>query len=141
MSNNNDDSMVWPVIHSYSRAQALADGVLIDVSATAREAGFVYPTAVTIAVWEKYVRAPQWVVSGTEELRLCAILSVLHNEIRHLRNEGLSLRFAAPVASEGRPTPRVESYKWYGILVRLKAVCGPGDNLEPVLTIMMPNED
>jgi hypothetical protein len=27
------------LIHSYSRAQALADGVLIDVSDTAREAG------------------------------------------------------------------------------------------------------
>jgi hypothetical protein len=26
-------------------------------------------------------------------------------------------------------------------LVRLKAVCGPGDNGEPVLTVMMPGED
>jgi hypothetical protein len=26
-------------------------------------------------------------------------------------------------------------------LVRLKAVCGPGDELEPVITIMLSNED
>jgi len=25
--------------------------------------------------------------------------------------------------------------------VTLKAVCGPGDNLEPVITIMTPDED
>jgi hypothetical protein len=26
-------------------------------------------------------------------------------------------------------------------LVRLKAVCGPGDEGEPVITVMMPDED
>jgi hypothetical protein len=26
-------------------------------------------------------------------------------------------------------------------LVRLKAVCGPGDQREPVLTVMLPGED
>ena len=26
-------------------------------------------------------------------------------------------------------------------LVRLKAVCGPGDHCEPVVTVMMPDED
>ena len=26
-------------------------------------------------------------------------------------------------------------------LVRLKAVCGPGDQAEPVITVMMPDED
>ena len=38
------------LIHSYTRAEAIADGVLIDVSATAREAGFKYPVALTAAV-------------------------------------------------------------------------------------------
>ena len=39
------------VIHRYSRADALRDGVLIDVSATAREAGIVWPVALTAAAW------------------------------------------------------------------------------------------
>lgn len=34
-------------IFSYSRKQAIADGVLVDVSEMAREAGFKYPVAVT----------------------------------------------------------------------------------------------
>src|SRR5262245_16898089 len=34
-------------IHRYTRADALREGVLIDVSETAREAGFRYPVALT----------------------------------------------------------------------------------------------
>lgn len=39
------------VIFAYARSEALADGVLVDVSDMAREAGFRYPVAVTQAVW------------------------------------------------------------------------------------------
>ena len=44
-----------PVISSYSRAQAIEDGVLIDVSEMAREAGFKHPVALTSAAWEDCV--------------------------------------------------------------------------------------
>jgi hypothetical protein len=37
------------LIHSYSRRQAIADGVLIDVTPTAREAGIKFPVALTAA--------------------------------------------------------------------------------------------
>ena len=40
-----------PVISIYSRAQAIEDGILVDVSDTAREAGFTIPVAVTRTVW------------------------------------------------------------------------------------------
>jgi hypothetical protein len=46
------------LIHGYSRAEAIADGLLIDVSATAREAGIRYPVALTQAVWERCVAVP-----------------------------------------------------------------------------------
>jgi len=36
------------LIHRYTRADAIADGVLIDVSQTAREAGFAYPVALVL---------------------------------------------------------------------------------------------
>ena len=39
----------------YTRAQALADGVLIDVSEMAGEAGFRWPVAITAAAWEDCV--------------------------------------------------------------------------------------
>ena len=32
-----------PVLHAYTRAQAIEDGILVDVSETAREAGFKIP--------------------------------------------------------------------------------------------------
>ena len=49
-------------ISIYTRAQAIEDGVLVDVSESAREAGFKFPVAVTRTVWDCYVvpdvRAP-----------------------------------------------------------------------------------
>ena len=45
----------WPVIHATSRADAIADGVLIPVDEKlAREAGFKVSVALTQAVHEKY---------------------------------------------------------------------------------------
>ena len=39
------------LVHAYTRAQAIEDGCLVDVSETAREAGFKVPVALTAAVW------------------------------------------------------------------------------------------
>jgi hypothetical protein len=41
------------LIYSYTRADALRDGVLIDLTATAREAGICWPVALTAAAWER----------------------------------------------------------------------------------------
>ena len=41
------ESLFGEVIFSYTRAQAIADRVLIDVTPTALETGFRFPTAVT----------------------------------------------------------------------------------------------
>jgi hypothetical protein len=46
------------VIHVHTRADAIADGMLVDVSAVAREAGIRFPVALTRAIWERCVRAP-----------------------------------------------------------------------------------
>lgn len=45
------DELFGEVIHAYTRAQAIEDGVLVDVSETAREAGFRWPVALTRAAW------------------------------------------------------------------------------------------
>jgi hypothetical protein len=62
------------MIHRYTRAEALADGVLIDVSRTAREAGFKYPVALTRAVWERCVAVPPGVLCQDESGRLWDVL-------------------------------------------------------------------
>ena len=57
MSNENPfDGM--PLIYSYSRKQAIEDGVLVDLSAWAKETGFTIPVACTAAVWNQHVVPP-----------------------------------------------------------------------------------
>ena len=43
------------VISSYTRTQAIDDGMLVDVSHMAREAGFSFPVALTRAAWSDCV--------------------------------------------------------------------------------------
>ena len=48
-----------PVISAYTRAQAIEDGILVDVSDTAREAGFRIPVAITRSVWNRLIALPE----------------------------------------------------------------------------------
>lgn len=103
----------------------------MDVSKTAREAGIKYPTAVTQRVWHKIVTPPEAAreLGETEEGRLWDVLWMFHVVARRCR--GTCVRFPVIVTCEdGRRHS-----------VILKAVCGPGDEWEPVITIMMPDED
>ncbi len=121
------------LIFSYSRAQAIADGVLVDVSDTAKEAGFTMPVALTRAVWDSYVEVPKGVVAQDKAGRLWDILWMCRNAIGRAQSDGPELLFQLHVRnSNRRGTPP---------LVTLKAVCGPGDNASPVITIMLPDED
>jgi type I site-specific restriction endonuclease len=45
-----EDSFFGPVIYAYTRAQAIADGVLVDVTETAKETGFKLPVVITEAL-------------------------------------------------------------------------------------------
>ncbi len=59
------------LIYRYTRAQSIEDGVLIDVSAVAREAGITYPVALTRAAWERCVTVPPGAECQDEAGRLC----------------------------------------------------------------------
>ena len=48
------ESVFGEVIFSYTRAQAIEGGVLIDVTPTALEAGFRFPVAATAALRRSY---------------------------------------------------------------------------------------
>jgi hypothetical protein len=118
-------------IHSYSRAQAIADGVLIDVTATAREAGIRYPVALTRAAWERCITVPPGVVCQDEAGRLWDVLGLLRCAAG--RCPGPEVRLGVHVRGDNREgTPP---------LVRLKALCGPGDDARPCITVMLPWED
>jgi hypothetical protein len=52
MTGPNTSADFWgEPIHTYTRADALADGVLVDATETAREAGFRIPVALTQSIW------------------------------------------------------------------------------------------
>lgn len=48
-----------PATDAYTRAQAIEDGILVDVSETAHEAGFTISVAVTRTVWSRLVAFPE----------------------------------------------------------------------------------
>ncbi len=124
------------VISVYTRAQALADGVLVDVTNTAREAGFVFPVALTHAVWEDCV---SWSAEDTERK------GVPQDEMGRLWDVLWMARLAARKGGERilfqlYRVPR-EGRGVQARLVTLSAHCGPGDDGEPVITIMGITED
>ncbi|GAB3104269.1 hypothetical protein GCM10027217_27490 [Pseudomaricurvus hydrocarbonicus] len=53
--NRSLEAVFGPLVSSYSRAEAISDGVLIDVTTMAREAGFQWPVALTHSVWRDCV--------------------------------------------------------------------------------------
>jgi hypothetical protein len=127
------DSSFGPVLFCYSRQQALTDGVLVDASVLAKEAGFVFPVALTETLYHSYiVPALDLVAEGqSPQGRLWDLLFVLRFAIAKARNTDTILFKVLFLMSAGAdPVP-----------IELKAVCGPGDDGEPVLTIMLPDED
>ena len=122
-----------PIIFTYTRAQAIADGVLVDVSELAKEAGFRFPVAVTAGVWAECVAVPEGLTGQDEKGRLWDILMMLRFAIARYKGDTERLDFALHVRNderEGDPP-----------LVQLYALCGPGDDPQPVITVMLPTED
>jgi hypothetical protein len=120
------------LIHRYTRADAIRDGTLIDVSTTAREAGFKYPVALTAAAWGRCVAVPPGVACQDEAGRLWDVLFLLRCATAR-GPAGSVVPFAVHVRNDNRDGTSP--------LVRLKAVCGPGDDGAPVVTVMLPDED
>ena len=126
----------FDLIHTYTRAEAIEDGVLVDVSETAREAGFRYPVALTRAVFEKCVAVPDFLEGVQDERgRLWDVLWVVRSAIRSASPGESTVRFRLYVRNTLRERLTAKD------LVDLKAHCGPGDTPEPVVTIMLPEED
>jgi len=120
----------FEVLYQYSRADALRDGCLIDVSKLAQEVGIKYPTAVTAGVWTKCVTVPAGAECQDEVGRLWDVLNVLKASIRAA---GAGSRVDFSVSVQGEQERRED--------VALYSLCHPGDQGEPVITIMLPDED
>src|SRR5512135_2686634 len=100
------------LIFSYTRAQAITDGVLVDVSELAKEAGFRFPVAVTAGVWAECVAVPDGVTGQDETGRLWDVLNVLRFATAKQKEDGERVNFAVHVRNdnrEGEP-PQVKLY-------------------------------
>jgi len=123
-------SVYGPMIDTYSRADALADGVLIDVSETAREAGILYPIALTTMAHETCVALTTMArrMGCDEEGRLWDVLTMFRYAAKG--SAGSKVEFNVLVVRDAEEPTLVELY----------AVVGPGDDAEPVITIMVRGE-
>ena len=126
------------IISSYSRAEAIADGVLIDAMTGVFESvsrqHYKYPVAMTAGVFvliEQAVNDKKY-----------------HNDFAGIWHDILSM------AKQGRDIANGTGKEIVVYIQRFNAnpfhaqnketlhiLCGPGDNAEPVLTVMLPNED
>ena len=134
------------VISSYSRAEALADGVLMDVTETAKEAGIVYPVAISQGLWGGYIEVPES-LKGIQDIqgRLWDVLTMFLfsaratkkavDDVAESQRCGPQTMFFKTIFQmpSTRGAPKMET-------VNIKSICGPGDNAEPVLTFMLPEE-
>ena len=130
---NQNESPFGPVIYAYTRSQAVADGVQVEVTKTAKEAGIKFPVFLTRAVFDAYVALPEGVTGQDEAGRLWDIVWMLRFAI--LRSHGHADR--VPVALYVRNDNRRAK------LVKLIASCGALDidDPQPAITVMLPDED
>ena len=124
------------VIYKYSRADAMADGVLVDLLASpetasvVREAGFKLPIAMTSAAYEALIGTGELPSGQSVSGRLWDVLMVLRSMIRRLPDGADRVDFSVSVW-DGNSLGDVACW----------CHCGPGDNGEPVLTLMLQGED
>jgi hypothetical protein len=122
-----------PVIYSYTRAQAVADGVQVEVTKTAQEAGIRFPVFLTRAVYDAYVAVPPGVAGQDEAGRLWDVVWMTRFAILRSRPGCDRLPVALYVRNDNR-APK---------LIKLIATCGPLDIDDPrsAITVMLPEED
>ena len=138
-----------PIIHGYSRAEAIEDGVLVDLDqhptpdrpelddlrALRLEHGIKFPCAMTSTAFFRWINPTEQDANDGQ-----SIAGRLHDLYgRYVMDVRLS-RGRAEASDTLLLTMRV----WTGgrqRVARFKIVCGPGDDGAPVLTFMLPDED
>jgi hypothetical protein len=127
------ESPFGEIIYAYTRKQALADGVQVDVSQVSREAGIKFPVFLTRAVFDAYVTVPPDVSGQDEAGRLWDVVWMTRYAILRARQDSARIPVELYVRNDnGKPR-----------LVKLVATCGPldMDDPQPAITVMLPEED
>jgi hypothetical protein len=133
MNTNQNESPFGEVIYAYTRKQAIADGVQVEVTATAKEAGIKFPVYLTRGVFDAYVAVPPNVTGQDEAGRLWDVVWMLRFAVQRSRPGCDRIPVALYVRNDNRAAK----------LVKLIAVCSALDmaDPQPAITIMLPDED
>jgi hypothetical protein len=135
-------------IHTYTRAQAVADGTLVDLSEWASSetgflGGFKWPLAVTAAVWQDLNSVPEW-AQGWQDVRgrTHDLLWMASVAVRRAKGNASEVLFDVILCVAGDPEPAdgLGEGEW-GSMRTYKLVCSPSDDGSPCLTLMRPDED
>ena len=133
MNTNQNESPFGEVIYSYTRKQAVADGVQVDLTKTAQEAGIRFPVFITRTAFAAYVTVPPNVSGQDEAGRLWDIVWMLRIAIQRSQPGCDRIPVALYVRNDNRAAK----------LVNLIATCGPLDidDPQPAITVMLPGEN
>ncbi len=118
------------VISVYTREQAIEDGVLVDLSSNFPNETrlFKWNVVCTASVWSLIEKAAE--ADGVETALyvwdVCYMACATIQAIKDAGNPEFFFKVCLPLDKPEK---------------KLKMHCGPGDNAEPVLTIMLPEED
>lgn len=118
------------IICQYTRKEAIEDGVLADISELAKDAGFKYPVAISTGIISLIEDA---VNKGGKDWN-GVVWDILTMLLYYIKRSSGGARTDFDVLIWSKYTGKDKLMKMY-------AVCGGGDNFEPVITIMLPNED
>ncbi len=123
-------------IHTYSRTEAIDDGVLVDVSQKASEAGFVVPVAITAGVWADVNDIPS---------------EAARQGVQDVEGRLWDLLFSAAQTCKKSSAGKTDEPGGlpFDLIMHLgdatyyhsKVHIGPGDDMEPVITILRRGED
>lgn len=114
------------VISCYTRAQALSDRELVDVTETAKEL-YKYPTAITRSLAATINNIPEYASHEDTEGRLWDVLWMSRQSGTLIHETTKEFKVKMSVKGGGR---------W----LKLWAVCGPSDDGSPCLTIGYPED-
>jgi hypothetical protein len=145
------DNLWGEPIFRYTRAQAIADGALVDLTTATdnkgqllcQQAGFKVPIAITRTGWTKTIEIGGiWKPDGKGQVlelkggqsltgRLWDLLWMLRVASgKAAKSDRVHFQVLVDVHGDGRHN-----------VVKLWALCGPGDDAQPVITIMVEGED
>jgi hypothetical protein len=119
------------VISAYTREQALADGVLVDVSAIAKRAGALLPVAFTAALWAALGETEHKDGRDFEAFALCACIGAAAQQQGGAlgARDTLELRLKVPFVGKASKSVTLWVMASY-----------EGENGTPVLTVMFPED-